>query len=140
MIFTNIPSLIAPATADPTAIARTLATHLGQPGLAVRAAATGSGLTRTIAAQIVNRLGRPCEGVYYVLVCISTAIGTGPGGSQSLSPPSAGSLVEEITNDQVLVYMTDPRGLVEFDIVQSGTWSTRVIHASVIGVVQAISV
>lgn len=139
MIHTKIPHLVASSTAEPTAIARTLATHLGQPGLAVRAAATGSGLTRTLAAQVVNRQERECEGVFLISLVVSAAVGGAPFGVQVLGTPTDGAEIAQVVSDQAAIYLTDARGRLTLDVTQTGSWIARVFHLSVLGVVQGVA-
>ena len=122
-----------------------ISSDISKPPLRARVTATGSGLTRTVAVQVVNGAGGaqgvseggaggvPCLGMFAVLVVVGTAETDGGAGAQVIAAPSAGNLIAALVANKSGIYFTDTSGKLAFDVTQGGAWTSRSVRATVLG-------
>lgn len=142
----TFPSLIPTRLLDPTQMLRVVSAVSSRPPLRCRVTWSDNGLlTRKAHVQVVNGAGghqgvgeggvggRPCLGMFAVLVVVGVVEDDSGAGEQTLGSPSEGGLISELVQDRVAVYFTNRSGVVAFDITQTGSWTARSVRAIVLG-------
>lgn len=121
-----IPSVIGDRPGDAALHARQTATYGARPPLRARTTWTGAGLTRTLTVQVTNQRAADCKGYY--LVCV--LLGTDGGSATPTFTVSAGSELEQFSEVQGGLFITDEDGKITLSVTQSGAWTALVERAT----------
>lgn len=123
-----IPSCISDLPADSAGLARAAATYATRPPLRCRSEWTGSGLTRTLTVQVRNQKKQDCKGYY--LVCV--LLGTDGGSATPTFTMTNGVQLDDFTEAQGGLFLTDDDGKVVLSVTQSGSWTALVERAAAV--------
>lgn len=123
-----IPSCISDLPADAAGLARATATYATRPSLRCKTTWSGSGLTRTLTVQVRNQKKQDCAGYY--LVCV--LLGTDGGSATPAFTVTNGVQLDEFTETQGGVFLTDASGKVVLSVTQTSAWTALVERASAV--------
>lgn len=126
-----IPSVIGDRPGDAALQARQTATYGARPPLRARTTWTGAGLTRTLTVQVTNQRAADCKGHY--LVCV--LLGTDGGSATPTFTVSAGTELEQFSEVQGGLFITDEDGKLTLSVTQSGSWTALVERATALSLI-----
>jgi len=138
-VTTFIPASIDDSAKDGVvALARESAAATKAPMLQVLVSSDAEGTTaantRRLTMQVSNRKGKPCLGLFALLVVIGTSSTGGAGGGHTTSIVT-GTTIQTITGNSAYVLFTDASGKVVLDVTIAGA-ATLYPRVGVLGVMQ----